>query len=98
MPNFITESKHPERQRVLDYMDSYGIHIYDAGSFCMIKGDIHPNELMRLTNFKGKKRDGWVLIELPDGTVFKGGTKVQAMAALEYLYNIMRTAEADSDF
>lgn len=64
---YLTKSKYPERQIVLDYMSTYGIKIYDYygdGTFCMIKGDIHVDELMRLTNYKGKKRDGWVLVDM----------------------------------
>lgn len=99
MAEYITKSKYPERQVVLDYMSVYGIRIYDAGTFCMIKGDIHVDELQRLTGYKAGKRDGWVLVNMDNGRPpFKGGTLEQTYEALEYLYNLMRSAKTKEDF
>ena len=98
MARYITESKYPERQIVLDYMEALGINIYDSGQIYMIKSDIHPDKLMRLTNYRGKKFECWVIVEFDDGRVFRGGRDFkEAFEALKYLYDIMRNAESDDD-
>ncbi len=83
-------------------MNSIGTQImkYRGDSyFLKLVVDIRPNELMRLTNYHCKTRDGVCIVEFDDGNKFGSGCSIiEAYQAMEYIYNIMRNAQADSNF
>lgn len=99
---FLT-SKDPLKQKVIDYMSSYGVQIKKHAMFYYLAAvNIkNPTAFMQQTGYHGIIHYSTVCIKKdpPYGkTIDVFATLDEAYKAIEYLYNIMISPKSDADF